>query len=664
VLGNMLDLGTASGPSDSLTDQGISLSDWHAVGGGETGSAVADPADPNVVYAGEYGGYVSRYDHRTRQAHNVSIYPFNPSGRGAAELRYRFQWTAPLMLSPHDPKTIYHAANVLFRSRDGGTTWEPISPDLTRNDPTKQQPSGGPITGDNTGAEVYCTIFAIAESPRKAGVLWAGSDDGLVHVSLDGGKRWDNVTRNLSGLPDWGTMSTIEASPHDAGTAYVVVHAYRLDDDRPYLWKTTDYGKTWTSLAKGLPQDAHLRVVREDPKVAGLLYVGNERGVSYSPDGGVSWRKLKMNLPTVLVSDLVVKDDDLVVGTHGRSVWILDDLTPVRQWAGKRAGGPHLFPVRPATRWRVGPENYAGADAVPGENPPRGAVIHYTLDKKPKGDLVLEVRDGQGKLVEKLTSKKEEPEVEADHPDAPSSPYEPTVLETEPGLHRVVWDLHAAGPTVIPKAKNDYGIPRRGPLVLPGKYTVKLRAEDREVTGTIEVRMDPRVKATLEELQERHRFAAQLHADITQLSETVIALRELREQLQGRAAAYKGRTKAEGWVKESKGLVKKLDTLEEKLHNPKAEVAYDILAMKGGAKLYSQLVPLYDAARESDGPVTQGMREVYAEHARELQTLVREWGALADGEVGRLNAAARELGLPTVTTGAGPERKDRDGAEK
>ncbi|MCS7047141.1 MAG: hypothetical protein NZO58_12355, partial [Gemmataceae bacterium] len=271
VLGNMQDQGTASGPSNSLCTAGISLSDWHTVGGGETGYSLADPDDPNVVYSGEYGGVLTRYDHRTRQARNISIYPTNPSGHGAGELRYRFQWTAPLLISPHvanketGARAIYHAANVLFRSLDQGRTWRKISGDLTRDDKTKQQFSGGPITGDNTTAEYYCTIFAIAESPKQAGVLWAGSDDGLVHVSRDGGQSWLNVTKNIPGLPAWGTVCCIEASRRDAATAYVVVDAHRLDDDRPYLWKTTDFGQTWTKLSDTLPQDDYLRVVREDP---------------------------------------------------------------------------------------------------------------------------------------------------------------------------------------------------------------------------------------------------------------------------------------------------------------------------------------------------------------------------------------------------------------
>jgi photosystem II stability/assembly factor-like uncharacterized protein len=272
ILGNMQDMGTASGPSNSLNEAGIALSDWHPVGGGETGFAVPDPFNPDIVYAGEYGGYISRYDHRNRQAQDISIYPTVASGHGAADLRYRFSWTAPLLVSVHEPGVVYHGGNILFRTKDGGRTWDRISGDLTRNDRSKQQWSGGPITGDNTGAEYYGTIFALAESPRQKGVLWAGSDDGLVHVSTDNGQTWTNVTGNLKGLPEWGTISCIEASPFDPGKAYVVVDAHRLDDKRPFLFQTEDFGKTWKSLTANLPRDVYLHAVREDPNAAGFFF--------------------------------------------------------------------------------------------------------------------------------------------------------------------------------------------------------------------------------------------------------------------------------------------------------------------------------------------------------------------------------------------------------
>jgi photosystem II stability/assembly factor-like uncharacterized protein len=638
VMGCMQDQGTASGPSNSLSSAGISLSDWITVGGGETGFAVPDPSDPNIVYAGEYGGYISRFDLRTRQAANISIYPVNPSGKGAADLRYRFQWTAPIMISPNDARTVYHAANVLFRTRDGGTTWDKISPDLTRDDKSKQQWSGGPITGDNTGAEYYGTIFAIAESPLETGVLWAGSDDGLVHVSRDAGKTWTNVTKNLPGMPEWGTVTCIEASHFEAGGAYVVVDNHRLDDNRPYLWYTSDFGKTWTSQTKGLRPDDFLRVIREDPQEPGLLYAGSAHHVWVRRRGN-DWESLQLNMPSVLISDLVVKDNDLVVGTNGRSIWILDDLKPIRFWMDRDKWGLHLFPPQPATRWRFHGENYTGEDRIPGENPPKGALLTYHLEKKPKGPLVLEIFDGSGKLLRKLTNKKQDPEAPEDAPDVPWSIYKPTVLPDEAGLQRVAWDLRSEGPKIIPGAKNDAGTPHEGPMVLPGTYKLKLSVDGEVSESKVQVMLDPRVKLSAKELADRQSLALKIQADISTLSEIVLALRSVREQIQQRIKAL---PKGAKWVKEAEDLLPKLDALEEQLHNPKAEVTYDILAMKGGARLYSQLTPLYYALMESDAVVTQGIREVYAEHAKELRRLEAEWRALVTGELARLNEQARD----------------------
>src|SRR3954470_15043438 len=305
VAGAMQDLGTAQGPSDSLTG-GIHLTDWHDVGGGEAGHVYSDPSDPNIVYAGEYLGIITRYDYRTKESRNVSAWPENPSGHGGEDMKYRFQWTAPITGSPFDPKVVYHGAQVIFRTRDGGQTWEPISPDLTRNDKSKQKWAGGPITGDNTGVETYGTVFAIAESPTREGLIWAGSDDGLVHVTTDNGEHWQNVTSGMSGFPEWATVNMIEPSPFDANTAYVVVDAHRLDNTRPFLYKTTDLGKAWKRLDSALPQNIYLHAVREDPKKRGQLYLATERGVMFSTDDGQAWRPLSLNMPTVAAHDLVV----------------------------------------------------------------------------------------------------------------------------------------------------------------------------------------------------------------------------------------------------------------------------------------------------------------------------------------------------------------------
>lgn len=646
VSGNMQDMGTASGPSNSLNSSGIEPSDWYSVGGGETGFTFPDPSDPNVVYAGEYGGFLSRFDFRTRQARNVSIYPTNPSGRGAEELRYRFQWTAPILISPHDSRTLYHGANVLFRSIDGGQRWEKVSDDLTRNDRTKQKWSGGPITGDNTGAEYYCTLFALAESRVEKGVLWTGSDDGLVHISRDNGKTWTNVTADIPGLPEWGTVRCIEPSPFDPGTAYVVVDAHRLDNTRPYLYVTTDFGKTWKSLTGNLPGDVYLHVVRADPKRKGLLFLGTERGVRFSTDHGGSWRELRLNLPTVAVHDLIVKDNDLVVGTNGRSIWIFDDLTPLRVMNAEIASETaHLFSGLPAIRWRYHANIYWGP-AFSGKNPPEGAVIDYYLKEKPKDPIALEVRDGKGALIRRFSSKPEPPDLPPDHPDGPEEPKKKPVLPTEAGINRFVWDLGHAGPELIKGAKIDGGEAESGPLVLPGTYTLTLLVGAVKLSSSVKVEPDLRLQAPVEALAEQLALTLATRDDISRLTGLVNQVRSLKKQLAIRKELLKENTPAKEMHKRIEALTASLDALEGQMHNPRAEVSYDILAQRGGAKLYSQMVLLFHWLKEADGAPTQGMQEVRAEQVAELKRLEGELNKLIDGEVARLNELGKKWELP------------------
>jgi photosystem II stability/assembly factor-like uncharacterized protein len=664
VAGAMQDIAAAQGPSNSLHAGGISVTDWYPVGGGEAGFTVPDPTDPNIVYGGEYGGVITRYDRRTRQAKNVSIYPYDPSGHGGEDLKYRFQWTAPILVSRHDG-ALYHGANVLFKSTDKGESWTAISKDLTRNDKDKQHWSGGPITGDNTGVEVYCTIFALAESPKKAGLLWAGSDDGLVHVTRDGGKTWDNVTPNIKGMPEWGTVLCIEPSPFDADTAYLVVDNHRMDDMKPYLFKTTDGGKTWTSLTDKLPKDVFLRVVREDPKKKGMLYLGTERGLWFSTDGGAKWVEWKLNLPTVAVSDLVIKDDDLVVCTSGRSLWIFDDLTPIREYTPATADAEvHLFPPRPAYRWRQSGALDEGPRAGAGDNPPEGAIVHFSLKSKPKADVVLEIFDDKAKLVRKLTSKEEEKEEKDDldeEGDYGDEKKEKEPLPAQLGLHRFVWDMRYEGAEVLKKVKIDGGEPKVGPLVLPGTYTLKLTADGKTETAKLEVKPDPRLSprrpapppavgftAPTDDLGGQIEFALRIRDDLTRLVRTVQQLRAVKKQLADRNDLLKGDDKAEPLVKASKEFTIKLDALEEKLHNPKAKVNYDILAQKGGAKVYSQLAWVFETLKDADGAPTQGEREVYAEQVQLLDQLEKEWKDLVTGDLAKLNDQAKKLELPEV----------------
>jgi photosystem II stability/assembly factor-like uncharacterized protein len=386
----------------------ISDRDWHPVGGGESGWIAPDPKDLNIVYAGSYGGLLTRYNHRTGQTRGVHVWPDNPMGAGVESMKYRFQWNFPLLFSPHDPKVLYSAANQLFSSTDGGQSWQIMSPDLTRDDKSKQGPTGGPITKDNTSVEYYSTIFTVDESKVSKGLIWTGSDDGLVYVTRDNGKNWTNVTPK--GMPEWIQINSIEASPHEAGKAYFAGTMYKSDDLRPYLYRTNDFGKTWKKIVNGIPGDAFTRVVREDPNRKGLLVAGTETGLYVSYDDGENWKAFQLNLPVVPITDLAFhkREKDLVVATQGRSFWVLDELPLLYQMAdGGDDGDVHLYaPKNPYRYAGDGPARGGGARArmraslAGGENPPEGLIVPYRV--KAKGDVQIEILDGEGKLVKKF----------------------------------------------------------------------------------------------------------------------------------------------------------------------------------------------------------------------------------------------------------------------
>jgi photosystem II stability/assembly factor-like uncharacterized protein len=642
------DIGTAQGPSNSLLRSGIRNTDFHGVGGGEAGWVVSDPADPNIVYAGEYLGYLSRYDDRTGEERDVSPWPENPSGHGGEDMRYRFQWTAPIALSPHDPKVVYYGANVVFRTADGGQSWAVISPDLTRDDKSKQKWAGGPITGDNTGVETYDTVFVIAESPVQKDLIWAGSDDGLVHVTEDGGKSWRDVTANVPGVPAWGTVAMIEPSHFDARTAYLVLDAHRLDDERPYLWKTTDLGRSWKRLDGGLPRDVYLHSVKEDPARRGLLYLGTERGVAFSRDDGGTWHALRLNLPTVAVHDLVVKDDRLVLATHGRSMWILDDLAAVREPvpAAAAAAGLYLFPPPPAERWFY----RAGAgERWSGQNPPAGARIYYWLKDAPKGEVTLEVLDAAGRVVDTLSSKAMEPTGSSEYVKEEKEQLDALAVPKGGGVQRAVWNLTWQGAEMIPNAKLDSGYPAIGPVAVPGTYTVRLAVDGKTATAPLTVEPDPREPpGAAAGLGEQLRFSLGVRDAVTRLTRDVLRLRAVRRQLAERDDLLAGDDRARPLIEPSQRLIARLDDLEARFHNPKAEITYDVLAQRGGTKLYSRLAPLMDWSAGGEGAPTEGMRQVFAAQVKELDGYEAELAGLLTGDLAALNRTAAELGVPGI----------------
>ena len=405
---------------------GISEFDWEPTAGGESGWLAPDPRNHEVVYGGSYGGYLTRLDHRTSEIRAVNVWPDNPMGHGAEGMKERFQWNFPILFSRHEAGLLYTAGNRLFVTRDEGQSWEAISPDLTRNDPSKLGPSGGPITKDNTGVEYYCTIFAVAEDVFEPGVIWAGSDDGLIHVTRDGGETWTDVTPK--GLPEWIQINSIEADPHRAGGAYVAATMYKSDDFRPYLYKTDDYGESWKKIVRGIDEEHFTRVVRADPAREGLLYAGTETGLYVSFDDGDHWSPLQLNLPVVPITDLAVKDHDLVVATQGRSFWVLDDLTVLHQWMDGLHERDHAL-FAPRDTWRMDGRGRWSTLGFSGENHPDGVLIHYRFaeDAMPDSSAVtLRVLEDDGDVIRSYTPAGED--------DFGAMPF-------EAGTNRLVWNL-------------------------------------------------------------------------------------------------------------------------------------------------------------------------------------------------------------------------------
>jgi photosystem II stability/assembly factor-like uncharacterized protein len=657
VGGTIQDWGTASGPAYTLRSGedgsgGPNLSDFYFAGGGEAGDFVYDRSEPGHNFAGEYSGVITHYQEATGQYRQVSRYPRNFSGVPSKEAKYRFQWTAPIAASPHDAKVIYHGANVLFRSDDRGTHWDAISPDLTRNDKSKQQWTGGPITGDITGVEFYDTIFSIAESPLTAGEIWVGTDDGLVQLTQDGGKNWKNVTP--AKLPPWATVEFIEPSHRASGTAYVVVDARRLDDVRPYLFRTRDFGKSWEQLGASLPQDQHLYVLREDPTDVNLLYVGSERGLYFSRDAGASFHDLRTNLPAVGVADIEVKHDDLILGTR-RGIWILDDLSALRAFSPDvKNEAVHLFAARAAYRFRRDNRWDFKREGEMANAPPGMNITYWLKDEikdKPGATprvLKLEIYDAQGKLVRTLTSVAKPNRYAADDADQPEEEAKPK-LTTDAGINRVQWDLRYEGSKRLPHAKIDSGDPDTGPMALPGQYTLKLSLDGQTYSSSGSIAADPHSPVPAAQLQQNVEFALQARAGLDRLVDDIGTVRAIREQTQDLKTRTEKLAGAGDLQASAAQIIKHCDELELRMHNPQAEVVYDVLAgREGGAKLYSQIAPLFTDIQSSDYAPTQGQAEQLADNLADLSQVEAALTALRDQDLAQLEARAKALGLPRV----------------
>ncbi|MEW6743653.1 MAG: glycosyl hydrolase [Planctomycetota bacterium] len=618
---------------------GIGHADWHDVGGGESGFIAPHPVDPQIVYAGSYDGYLSRYDHRTRQTRDISVWPESPMGWGAAELKYRFQWTFPILVSRHDPSVLYAAGNVLFMSADEGQSWTAISPDLTRDDKGKQGPSGGPITHDNTSVEYYGTIFALSESPHRPGEIWTGTDDGLVHLTRDGGRTWRVITPDT--LAPWSLISSIELSPHAEGAAYLAVNRYKLDDFKPFIYKTADYGDHWELIVRGLPEKAFVRAVREDPKRRGLLYAGTETGVYVSFDDGAQWQPLQLNLPVVPITDLVVKEDDLVVATQGRSFWILDDLTPLQQMSeGVASSGAHLFKPRPAVRSRGWSYPRPGF----GQNPPNGVVVHYTLQEEPKSPIALVFLEEDGEVIRRFASdeeiKEENEELESLFPSATKKK-----LPAQRGMNRFVWDMRYPGVEALAGAVLWAG-DLRGPRALPGRYLVRLEVGEATMTQSFEITSDPRLEVTPAELRQQFELLVEIRDRIRAAYGAVRTIRSIRAQVDSLVARLLDAETRASVEAVTKPLLEGLGAIEEEIVQVRSKSAQDPLNYP--IKIDNKLASLAGVVASAEAAPTDQAREVFAELKGRLDAELAKLAALLEQDVPALNALVKKLDVPAV----------------
>lgn len=647
---------------------GISPRDWDVTAGGESGHIVADPTNPDVVFGGSYGGYLTYINHRTNEVRDVSPWPDNPMGSGAADNKHRFQWNYPLFFSPRNPAKLYAASQYLMESVNAGASWRIISPDLTRNDKSKGGVSGGPITKDNTSIEYYSTIFAAAESPAETGVLWTGSDDGLVQVSKDGGALWENVTPPKSIMPEWIMINSIELPAREKGVAYIAATNFKWDDFRPYLYKTADYGKTWSKIVDGIPASEFTRVIRADPERRGMLYAGTERGVYFSRDDGNHWQPLQFKLPVVPIHDMRVHDDALIVATHGRGFWMLDNLAPLRQLTPEIASkAVHLF--TPAPAWRL-LDGQGRAGAGQGANPPGGAVIDYYVREQKVGTKVaMAILSNDGKVIREYTgtvqaepdkpreargsadvvpalaAAKPDDNADGEKPNGESIPDKEAAKAEDDagdeegggggrdtnklkdvvnGHNRFVWNLRTEEVKRFPGMVL-WNRALRGPYVVPGTYQARLTLDDQPAqTVSFELRADPRSKATSTDLKAQFDFVRAASDKLSEVHAQIIRIREVRKQL----ADVKKRAVADKSVAAAATeLDRKMTAVEETLYQTKSKSSQDPLNYP--IRLNDKLAGVSNsAATGADAPAAQQLAvrdELVSKIDAELAKLKAIW---------------------------------------
>ena len=608
----------------------LSIRDWETTAGGESGHVVAKPGHPELVFGGSYGGYLSLRNHRSGERRSVNVWPDNPMGWGAAQLKYRFQWNYPLLFSRHNPKRLYAAANVLFKSEDDGASWQAISGDLSYNDKSKQGPSGGPITKDNTSIEYYCTIFAVAESRREAGVIWTGSDDGRIFLTRDDGKSWNDVTPPQ--LPKWTQINSIEAHPFENSGLYVAATRYKLDDFRPYLLKTTDWGKTWTTITAGIAPQHFTRVVRADPDRRGLLFAGTERGLYYSVDDGARWETLQIDLPIVPISDLAINKGQLIAATQGRGFWILDDLSVLHQasefcWSAKN----YLFTPRVVER----------VNSASGQ-----LELYYHLGEEPdpKTPITLEIRQADGSLVKSF---QRQPPEGADDQAPPPGSEDTRKLSANQGLNRFRWDLRYPRAETLPGLIlwNASGL--RGPKALPGDYELILRVGDWTAFSSLKIAPDPRSSAAPKDLEAQFRFLMAGRDQLSLIHRSLKTIRPLRTQLQELNERLTEHPKI---LKSIDSLLGEMSAIEKALYQTKNRSRQDPLNFP--IRLNDKLAGLLSSVAQGDFAPTAQARLVAAELAAKIETQIERLRGLIKKRLPLINQQVKETGIPALSTPA------------
>lgn len=607
----------------------IGEGDWESTAGGESGWIVPDPKDNDVVYGGSYGGLIIRINHKTGETRSVDVWPDNPMGHAAKDLKYRFQWNFPLLFSIHDSTTLYAAGNILFKSINAGQSWQAISPDLTRDDTTKLGSSGGPITKDNTSIEYYATIFTVSESPVKAGIIWTGSDDGLIYVTKDGGKTWSNVTPPKDLLPEWAQINSIDGSPYEEGGLYVAATRYKSDDYHPYLLKTTDFGKTWEKITNGIPANQFTRVVRADPNRKGLLYAGTEEGMYISFNDGKNWQPFQLNLPIVPITDLTIKGKDLVVATQGRAFWVLDDLTSLYQLnKNVESEDFYLFTPRPAYRVR----GYSSNNTIlEGKNLQAGVILDYYFKTTPDSNKVkLEILDNNGNIIGtyKVKTKKRDQQ-----------------LPMEKGLNRFIWNMH------YPQAESFKGMilwagGTRGPVAVPGNYQARLFVNKDSINVPFKIVKDPRSGASNEDLQKQFDFLLSLRDKLSETNSTVKQIREIKKQLEDVISRIKGQQNADKISKAEKEINKKLTDIEEELYQTKNRSSQDPLNFP--IRLNNKLSALGSLVGIGDYKPTDQAYEVKKELTDEIDIQLAKFKEVLDTDIPAFNKLVGQSSIPAV----------------